>query len=694
MNNKIKQIFALLFVVATLLLMIGSVSAANAVELDENLEASIVVDDDASIDDDGFIPNLDDKVSSQTNDDEAIDDNLNDINSKVVVSREEQTTIGAKDSNEDILTDNPYDFSIIKTTTTPVVVVGDDVYFDIFVQNVGPEPVSNWQINLKDFFNPDEFEYVDWHPNAWGQNYQGGYVSYDYGPHFEVNYLTYGNWPSGSTLNFTVHYRAKKPGQIQTGTQIWTPWQEYWSHTPVKVGSNNFLINKTTSTPAVKVGEDVSFDIFVQNIGPQSFTDGQIVIKDLFNPDELEYVDWSTDTPWGNLYHVTEYDGLIEIRYDTFGNWQPGYTLNFTLNFKTKKDGQLNNSAKIETYWGDYESNAYVLAGEPELTITKTPHQLIYQVGDDVYFDVFIENTGTLPVTNWWLHESYPENYNFMWIDDWFDSSGLEFIDLTPNAYPQNYISAGLDQWDNHHIIIQYATQGMWLPGYSLNFTTHFIAKKEGQLNNSVHMFWKWKWYGDAEIHRHVEPWGNSSVYVGTPEFTLVKTSNNDTVHVGDMVTFTLNYTNTGKFSLTGVYIKDNEYTNGLVYKDYSDKDLWTFDGTDTWYYNSELAPGESAILELTFQATTAGEKNNTAIAGHNLTDETLNSTDTVLVVEDEPDTPEDEPEEEPEKEPEEEPSTPVAEKAVPAIPAAGNPVFVLIMSLVLLCFVPLRGKK
>ena len=42
MNNKIKQIFTLLFVVATLLLMIGSVSAANAVELDENLEASIV----------------------------------------------------------------------------------------------------------------------------------------------------------------------------------------------------------------------------------------------------------------------------------------------------------------------------------------------------------------------------------------------------------------------------------------------------------------------------------------------------------------------------------------------------------------------------------------------------------------------------------------------------------------------------
>ena len=104
---------------------------------------------------------------------------------------------------------------------------------------------------------------------------------------------------------------------------------------------------------------------------------------------------------------------------------------------------QLNNSAKIETYWGDYESNAYVLAGEPELTITKTPHQPLYQVGDDVYFDVFIENTGTLPVTNWWMNEGWPTNYDFMWINDWFDSSGLEFVEVIPNAYPQNYISAG-----------------------------------------------------------------------------------------------------------------------------------------------------------------------------------------------------------------------------------------------------------
>ena len=583
MNNKIKQIFTLLFVVATLLLMIGSVSAANAVELDENLEASIVVDDDASIDDDGFIPNLDDKVSSQTtNDDEAINDNLNDINSKVVVSSEEQTTIGAKDSKgtETEILGNYY-FSISKKPLSPYAKVGDIVDFEIIVQNVGDYRFRDGYIQVQEWFDETELEYLGYTPSSYEWLYSNTTFDDQYGKRPVIQYSCWGyDWNPSYTINFTVHFRALKEGNLTNRAQIW--WQEWWG-------------------------------------GP-------------------------THEVW---------------------------------------------------------AESTILVGHPELTIIKTPHQEEYCLGDDVYFDVFIKNTGTLPVTTtvWW--DPYNPSNEYMWIDDWYDLDGLKFVDITINpdengkVYTGNYWYA--DEFDGvygHQLLVQYATQGHWEPGYSLNFTTHFIANKTGVLNNSAHIFWKWKYWGDADIHEHIEVWGNASVRVGEANFTLVKTSNNDTVNVGDMVSFTINYTNTGSVNLTGVYIKDNEYTNGLVFSDYSDKDLWTFDGTDTWYYNSELAPGESAILELTFQATTAGEKNNTAIAGHNLTDETLNSTDTVLVVEDEPDTPEEEPEEEPEKEPEEEPSTPVAEKAVPAIPAAGNPVFVLIMSLVLLCFVPLRGKK
>lgn len=613
MNNKIEKILALLFVVATLLLMIGSVSAANAVELDENLETSIVVDADSSIDDNEFIPNLDDKVSSHATDDDetigavsSVDDNLNDINSKVVVSSEEKTTVNSKDSNEDILTANyPVEFNIIKKTTTPTVKVGDDVYYEIFVQNVGWQSFGGEWITVNDWFNPEELKYIDWYPNP-----------------------------------------------VDASGQTW---------------ASNY------GTPR------------------------------------------ETEDFWGHR---------VEVPYRAYYDFRPGYCFNFTLHFQALKDGQLNNSAHIWVpnpydQWGpgiDFWGNETVYAGEPDLTIIKTPREPVVQVGDDVYFDVYIENTGTMSLitTTYW-----DPNSNMIWIDDWYDTDGLEFVDITfnpdknGNVWPQNYQYAGeYDGPYGHQLLVQYLTYGNWEPGSSLNFTTHFKAKKTGQLNNSVHIFWKWKAWGPNEIHEHIEEWGNNSVLVGEPEFTLVKTSNNDTVNVGDMVKFTLNYTNTGIINLTGVFIKDNEYTDGLEYSDYSDKDLWTFDGTDTWYYNSELAPGESAILELTFQATTAGEKNNTAIAGHNITNETLNSTDTVLVVENETDTPEEpeepeeepkEPEEEPEEpeEPEEEPeeeveepSTPVVEKSIPVIPAAGNPLFVLLISLVLLCFVPLRGKK
>ena len=47
MNNKVKQVLVLLFVVSTLLIMIGSVSA-NTDNLNENLEASNTLNDDLS----------------------------------------------------------------------------------------------------------------------------------------------------------------------------------------------------------------------------------------------------------------------------------------------------------------------------------------------------------------------------------------------------------------------------------------------------------------------------------------------------------------------------------------------------------------------------------------------------------------------------------------------------------------------
>ena len=106
---------------------------------------------------------------------------------------------------------------------------------------------------------------------------------------------------------------------------------------------------------------------------------------------------------------------------------------------------------------------------------------------------------------------------------------------------------------------------------------------------------------------------------------------------------------------------------------------------------------GESASIEIIFVASTAGEKVNTAIAGNNITNDTVNSTNTTNVTEvpeenttndtnDTDDVPEEDIPEDVLKE------TP--KKTVKVANATGNPLFALVAVLVILFGMPLRRRK
>ena len=490
--------------------------------------------------------------------------------------------------------------------------------------------------------------------------------------------------------------------------------------------AGRFYINVVSDTPVVKPGDEVVFDVYVQNTGNTYYGvwdneawNNVLPINNWIDSNEFELLYIEPTDGWGQNYvNVTPefsyyWDGssYLIVKYKVW-EWRQWYDLHYKVHLKAKDPGvpgeyQFKAQIYDTTYWdpqnANDEASATVTVGSADLNITKTPHQTVYCLGDDVYFDIYIENNGTLPLvdTCWWdTMDQYPP---LIWIDDWYDP-GLVFVDITfnpdknGNIWAENYYYA--DEYDGpygHQLLIQYLTQGDWKPGYSLNFTVHFKANKTGQLNNSAHVFWKWKSWGPNEVHEHIERWGNNSVYVGVPEFTVEKVALTKEVKVGEDVIFNVTVTNTGDINLTGVYIQDNEYTNGLEYSDYSDKGLWTFDGTDKWTYNGTLAPGESISLMLTFTATSPGVKNNTAVCGNNVTNETLNSTDNVTVTEeDEPDVP-DEPEvpDEPDV-PEETPDEKEVhvETLKPVKNATGNPLFVLLLCLIALGFVPSRGKK
>ena len=69
-------------------------------------------------------------------------------------------------------------------------------------------------------------------------------------------------------------------------------------------------------------------------------------------------------------------------------------------------------------------------------------------------------------------------------------------------------------------------------------------------------------------------------------------------------------------------------------------------------------------------------------------------SNTTIQITVTQPEEPEEEPEDEPVDEPEEEPSTPVAEKAIPVTPAAGNPIALVVLALLTLVSTVSFGRK
>lgn len=179
----------------------------------------------------------------------------------------------------------------------------------------------------------------------------------------------------------------------------------------------------------------------------------------------------------------------------------------------------------------------------------------------------------------------------------------------------------------------------------------------------------------------------NNTTSVRTPKMSIVKISNNKTVKVGETVSFTIIVTNTGDCNLTGVYIKDSKYSKGLVYLSYIDKhNKWTFDGKNKWTYKGVLAPGESISLDILFNTTSTGIKVNTAIAGNNITNETVNSTNKTNVTKDnnkKPDNNTNISNKEPDKK---------TVLNVSSSPRTGNPFVVLFLSLILV-LVPFRKR-
>lgn len=611
--------------------------------------------------------------------------------------------------------------------------VGDNVYFTYTVRNMGAR-YDGTHIDLDIYFDADklEFQGVSQIPNLNFESLE--YTSYHNAEnalgfadgfllgadssvgHLKLGYTSDDGFAAGDSFNFDVQFNALTDGKLQTAANLESGPYTAQAYGYTFAGDPSFMLSKTANNQFVNKGDYVSYEIFLENNGTLQYTENQMIIYiNDYYPEGLEYIGYTINPNKDGVKPILEIyepgNGNVRIKYDLIKNgmvegWAPGSTLNVTLHFKVAADGILCNFAFSEWNTSDVSS---VVSGEPEINLTKKCLNSTVEVGDLVYYEIYLENTGDI---NYFDHANGGVvGTDFLIIEDLYPE-GLEYVGYKPNAdkngnmWEDNYEFVGVD--GDHRVVIKYKIwDKRWRPGDSLNVTLIFQATDIGKLTNKAKFYWLW----DDTITgagNDVNLTDEADVVVGPPTFSLEKISNYQEAKVGDIVSFSVVYSNTGNRTITGAYIKDNTYSQGLEYYDFSDKELWTFDGKDTWYYNSKLAPGESVTLTLFFKALTVGKKSNTATAGHNMNNDTMEDTDTVLIKEGvngtadtegsgvSPDEPEDEPDDEDGIDVENE-STASYKGSVAAestMHETGNPFVVLLLSLLTLCFVQRKGKE
>lgn len=89
---------------------------------------------------------------------------------------------------------------------------------------------------------------------------------------------------------------------------------------------------------------------------------------------------------------------------------------------------------------------------------------------------------------------------------------------------------------------------------------------------------------------------------------TVVKETLTPVVFNGNDAKFNITVMNNGNCNLTGIFVRDNDFSNGLIYKSFESKYNWTYHPeNNTWILNDTLEPNQTADLIIIFTTNKSG---------------------------------------------------------------------------------------
>ena len=396
--------------------------------------------------------------------------------------------------------------------------------------------------------------------------------------------------------------------------------------------------NTTVYTPSFEVNKTANDEIvYAGNNTSYTITitnTGDIALTDIFidelAPEDIEYLDYINKT--GRWI----YEGVLE----------PGETAEIVLIYKTTKSGRIKNRliAGTEEAGNQSAQNDTCVVYSPKLEVQKITNNETTYKGNTTEFTVIVKNTGDCELTGVFVKEEIPNGLTY-----------VTFKDPT-------------GKWSYNKKTGIFTYDGALAVNKTAKFTVVCKSTKSGKFTNVV--------VAGSNITGNET--AKNSTTILTPGLEVQKITLNETVNKGEQTQFLIVVTNNGDCDLTGVYVIEKSFP-GLKYGSYIDvSGKWSFDGVNKWTYKGVLKPNESASFIVIFDTSKVGNFTNTVEAGSDQTGpcEAENTTEVI------------------DKTDKSIQKTPKAKSTYLQSINAGNPIFALLLVLVILGILPVYRKK
>ncbi len=339
----------------------------------------------------------------------------------------------------------------------------------------------------------------------------------------------------------------------------------------------DLAVTKTVDNPNPNVGQNVTFTVFVTNLGPQNAT-GVIVNDPL--PLGLIYV--SSNATQGS-YNSTS--GIW-----TIGNLAVNQTVALNITVTVNQTGQITNIAigtgNEHDHHPENNQGVAVINGQPtaDLNIIKESDKTVYNNGDNVIFDFVVKNDGPNDANNVTVSDLLPTGLNFVSVPSISQGSYNSGTGIWNIGFLANGATATMQ-------IIAKAVQ----TGFITNIATVNASEFDPHLADNV-----------AAVTVEVNP---------SADLAILKSFNQTTQFQNQLVTATLTVKNNGPDAATGV-IMDDPLPAGLTYV--SDDSGGSYNPLTGFWTIGNLAVNQTVTLNIIANVTGTGTLTNIAVVSGN----------------------------------------------------------------------------